>query len=84
MFPPLALVHLVLSKFLAEHVNGQLKTFTSGGTMLDGGSLASHSSQLAGRCSSVVSHCRRSCHGCFGKPGVQGSAISAFNPLAAQ
>ena len=25
MFPPLALVPLVLSKFLAEHVNGQLR-----------------------------------------------------------
>ena len=31
------------------------QTFTSGGSMLDGGSLASHSSQHAGRCSSAVS-----------------------------
>ena len=52
--------------------------------MLDGGSLASHSSQHAGRCSLVVPYSKRSCHGCFGKPGTQGSAISAFNPLAAQ
>ena len=32
----------------------------------------------------MVSHCKRSCHGCFGRPGTQGSAISAFNPFAAQ
>ena len=60
------------------------QTFTSGGSMLAGGSLASHSSQHAGRCSSAVSHCKRSHHGCFGRPGTQGSVISAFNPLAAQ
>ena len=60
------------------------QTFDSGGTMLDGGSLASHSSQHVGRCSLVVSHSKRSHHGCFGRPGTQGSAISAFNPLAAQ
>ena len=52
--------------------------------MLDGGSLASHSSQHADRCSLAVSHCKRSCRGCFGRPGAQGSAISAFNPLTAQ
>ena len=60
------------------------QTFTSGGTMLHGGSLASHSSQHVGRCSSVVSHHKRSHCGCFSRPGSQGSAISAFNPLAAQ
>ena len=58
-------------------------TFGSGGTMLDGGSLASHHSQHVGRCSSAMSHHKRSC-GCFNGPGAQGSAISAFNPLAAQ
>ena len=52
--------------------------------MLDGGSLASHSSQYVGRCSSAVSHLKRSHHGCFSRPGTQGSAISAFNPLVAQ
>ena len=60
------------------------QTFTSGGSMLDGGSLASHSSQHAGRHSSMVSHHKRSCHGCLGRPGTQGSVVSAFNPLAAQ
>ena len=60
------------------------QTFDSGGAMLDGGSLASHHSQHVGRCSSVVSHHKKSCHGCFGRPGAQGSVISAFNPLAVQ
>ena len=52
--------------------------------MLDGGSLAPHSSQHVGRCFSTVPHHKRSHHGCFGRPGAQGSAISTFNPLAAQ
>ena len=60
------------------------QTFMSSGSMLDGGSLASHHSQHAGRCSLVVPSCKRSCHGCFSRPGTQGSVISAFNPLAAQ
>ena len=60
------------------------QTFTSGGSMLDGGSLASHSTQQAGRCSSAVSHHKRSHRGCFSRPGTQGSALSAFNPLATQ
>ena len=55
-----------------------------GGTMLEGGSLAPHSSQHVGRHSLVVFHHKRSCHGCFDRQGAQGSAISAFNPLAAQ
>ena len=84
MFPPPVLVPLVLSKFLAEHVKGQLKTIASGGTMLYGGSLAPHSSQHVGRHSLAVPHHTKSHHGCLGRPGGQGSAISAFNPLAAQ
>ena len=54
------------------------QTFTSGGSMLDGGSLASYSSQHAGRCSSAVSHHKRSRHGCLGRPGTQGSVVSAL------
>ena len=54
------------------------QTFDSGGAMLDGGSLASHSSQHVGRCSLVVSHCKRSHCGCFFRPGTQGSAVSAL------
>ena len=60
------------------------QTFDSEGTMLDGGFLAPHHSQYVGRCSFVVSHCRRSHCGCFGRPGTQESAISAFNILTAQ
>ena len=60
------------------------QTFDSGGTMLDGGSLAPYSSQHVGRCSPAVPHNKRSCHGCLSKPGALGSAIFAFNPLAAQ
>ena len=56
----------------------------SGGTMLGGGSLASHSSKHVGRHSSMVPHYKRSHCGCLSRPGAQGSAISAFNPLAAQ
>ena len=52
--------------------------------MLDGGSLAPHSSQHVGQHSLVVPHHKRSFCGCLGRPGAQGSAISAFNPLAAQ
>ena len=83
MFPPLALVSRSV-QVSSRTCQWSTQTSTSGGSMLDGGSLASHSSQCVGRCSSVVSHCKRSRHGCFGRPGTQGSVISAFNPLAAQ
>ena len=59
------------------------QTFDSGGAILDGGSLAAHHSQHVGRHYSVVSHGTRSHHGCFSRLGTQGSAVSAFNPLAA-
>ena len=52
--------------------------------MLDGGSLASHCSQHVARYSSAMSHHKRSCCGCFGRPGTHEYAISAFNPLVAQ
>ena len=52
------------------------QTFDSDGTMLDWGSLASHSSQHVSKHSSVLSCHKRSHHGCFGRPGTQGSAIS--------
>ena len=60
------------------------QTFDFDGTMLDGGYLASHSCQHVGRHSSALSHHERSHHGCFSRPCAQGSAISAFKPLAAQ
>ena len=59
------------------------QTFDSYGTMLDGGSLASHSFQHVGRCILAISHYKWSCHGCFSRPCAQRSAISAFNPFAA-
>ena len=52
--------------------------------MLNGGSLASHSSQHADKHSSAFSCHKRSHLGCFGRPCPLGSAISAFNQLAAQ
>ena len=85
MFPSPALVLLVLSKFLAEYVKGQIRHSDSGDTMLDRGSLASHSSQHVGRCPSM--HCPiikdLVIGDVSGRPGAQGSAISAFNPLVA-
>ena len=54
------------------------QAFDSGGAMLDGGSLTSHTSQHVGRCSSAVPHPKRSRHGCLSRPGAQGSAISAL------
>ena len=79
MFPPLALVPLVVSTFLAEHVSGQLRHLLLVAPCWMEAPWASHSSQHVGRCSSVVSHHKRSCCGCFSRPGTQGSAISAFN-----
>ena len=82
VFPPPALVPLVLSKFLAEHLTGHFRLYNSGDAMLDGCSLASNSSEHVERHYSTLS-CKPSQHGIFGRPGAQGSAISAFNPLAA-
>ena len=78
-----------ISSFSSVQVPGRTcqrptQTFDSGGTMLGGGSLASHSSQHVGRYSFALSYHKRSHHGCLGRPCAQGSAISAFNPLAAQ
>ena len=81
VFPPPELVPLVLSTFWW---NMSIQVVDSGGTMLDGGSLAPHSAQHVGRQSLAMFHHKRSWHGCVGRPGAQGSAIYAFNPLAAQ
>ena len=58
-------------------------TFDFGGALLDGGSLVSHSCQHV-RHSLVVSHHKKSCHGCFSWSCAQWSDISVFNPLAGQ
>ena len=84
MFPPPTLVPLVLSRFLAEHVKGQLRQLILVVPCWMEGSLAPHSSQHVCRCSLAVPHHKRSHHGCLSRPGAHGFAISAFNPLAAQ
>ena len=50
VFLPPALIPLVLSKFLVEHVHKIIQTSYSGGIILDGCSLASHSSQHVTGC----------------------------------
>ena len=69
--------------FSGKTCHRSIQTSYSSGTLLDGGSLASHSSNHVGRHSSSIAHCKRPYHGCFSHLGVQGSAITAFNPLAA-
>ena len=55
----------------------------SSGTMLDGDSGSPQFSTCC-RCSLMVPYHKRSYHGCFGSPGVEGSAISTINTLAAE
>ena len=62
---------------------GSVQISYSSGTLLDGGSLASHHFQHFGRHSSFMSHCKRPHHGCLGRLGPQGPAITTFNLLAA-
>ena len=78
VIPPPALILLVMSKFLAE-CHKSIKTSHSSGSLLDAGSLTSHSCQHVGRCPTLISHCKVFCHGCFSSPGAQGD----FNPLTA-
>ena len=84
VFPPPTLVPLVLSKFLAKHVKGQLRCLILVTPYwMEAPWLPTVLNMLA----DIPWQCpikRRSCHGCFGRPCTQGSAISAFNPLAAQ
>ena len=61
----------------------------SGGALLAGGFLASHSFKHVGRGSSSESHCKEPCHGCLGESGTQGSveqgrSVTELNQLAAQ
>ena len=84
VFPHPALVPLVLSKFLAEHVKGQPQTFDSDGTKFDGGSMASTVLSMLADALQWCPIIKDLIMGCFGRPCAQGSVISAFNPLAAQ
>ena len=82
VFSPPALVPLVLSKFLAEHVKGQTRILILvAPCWMEAPWLPS--SQYVSRYSSALSHHKRSHHGCFSRPHAQGSPISAFIPLAA-
>ena len=72
-----------ISSSSSVHVSGktcQRSTHTSdsGGTILNGGSLVSHSSQHVGRHSSVLSHHKRFPYGCFSRACAQASVTSAF------
>ena len=60
------------------------QTSYSSGILLDGGSLAYHSSQHAGRHSLLIIHDKRPHHGCLNQSGVQGSALTAFDCLTVQ
>ena len=71
------------------HVSGitclrSIQTMNYTGTKLDGGVLASHSSQHIGRHFSRLSCHKGTNHGCFSRPGAQGFSISSFNPLGTQ
>ena len=59
-------------------------TSYSSGTLLDWGSWVSHRSQHVWRHSSTVSYFKGPHHVCLSQPCVQGSAVTAFNPLTAQ
>ena len=63
--------------------HSSIQTSYSGGALLDGGSLASHSSWHVGRHSFLV-FCHKNCHGYFRRQGAQGSAITAFIHLPDQ
>ena len=83
MFPPPAIVPLVLSKFLVEHVNGQLRhLILVVPCWMEAPWLPTVLNMLADVpqwCAIIKDHGR-----CFSRPGTQGSAMCAFNPLAAQ
>ena len=66
--------------FLVEQVTSQ--DFLFYWHHIGWGSMASHSSQHDLRHSSLVSHHKGFHLRYFGRPGAQGSAISAFHPLA--
>ena len=84
VFPPLALVPLALSKFLAEHINSQLRhLLLVASCWMEAPWLPTVLSMLA----DVPQQCpiiKKSHRGCFGRPGAQGSVISVFIPLSAQ
>ena len=83
VFLPPTLV-LVLSKFLVEHVKGQLRLLILvAPCLMEAPWLPTVLNMLA----DISQDCpiiKEYYCGCFVRPHAQGSAISAFNPLAAQ
>ena len=84
IFPLPALISLVLSMFLGEHVTGEFRLLILVAPCWMGASLASHRPQHVGRHSLLVSHCKGSHHGCFSRLHAQGPTIAAFYALEAQ
>ena len=73
VFPPSTLVPLILFKFLAEHVNAQLRLLILvAPCWMEAPWLPTVLNVL------VVSHHKRSYHGSFGGPCAKGSAMSAL------
>ena len=73
----------------SDHISGktcQMSTQTSYsvGALLDAGSWPSHSSWHVGRLYLPMSYHKNTHHGFFCRLGAQGSAITAFPPLAAE
>ena len=80
---PSALVSLILSIFLAEHVAGQFRhVILVVSWWMEASWLHTILNMLADF--SLVSNCKGACYGCFNQPGAQGYSIVAFNPLAVQ
>ena len=84
VFLPSALLPLVLSKFLAEHFTGQFRlVILAEPCCIEGLWLPIIFNMLEDRsfqCPIII----KSHQGCFDRPGGQGSANAAFNPVAAQ
>ena len=71
-------------KALGRTCHMSIHTSYSHGTLFHGGSLASLSFQHVGSHCSLPSYHNKSYHGYFSGLSAQGSAITTFNPLAAQ
>ena len=80
VFPPPALIPLVLSKFQGEHIASQFKLLILVALCW----MASLISQHVVKHSSLVSHHKGFYHGCFSGLSAQGTTIAAFNALVVQ